>query len=73
MDHLIALCRSSGVIGGALRRVHAQWGRLPAGRAARIGNAARQRVIDDFLQIRRLLEYFEAIEELLDADRQTAA
>jgi glycosyltransferase involved in cell wall biosynthesis len=34
-------------------------------RAARIGRAARERVVEDFLQIRRLLEYFEHIEELL--------
>jgi trehalose synthase len=38
-------------------------------RAARIGRAAKQRVIDEFLQIRRLLEYFEHIEELLEAER----
>ena len=38
-------------------------------RAARIGRAARQRVIEEFLQIRRLLEYFEHIEELLEAER----
>ena len=36
-------------------------------RAARIGRAARERVIEEFLQIRRLLEYFEHIEELLEA------
>lgn len=34
-------------------------------RAGQIGLAAQQRVIDQFLQIRRLLEYFERIEELL--------
>ena len=38
-------------------------------RAARIGRAARERVIEEFLQIRRLLEYFEHIEELLEAER----
>jgi trehalose synthase len=37
-------------------------------RAARIGRAAHQRVIDEFLQIDRLLEYFEHIEELLEAE-----
>jgi trehalose synthase len=37
-------------------------------RAARIGRAAQQRVMDEFLQIRRLLEYFEHIEELLEAE-----
>jgi trehalose synthase len=36
-------------------------------RAARIGDAARRRVIDEFLQIRRLLEYFEHIRELFEA------
>jgi trehalose synthase len=36
-------------------------------RAARIGRAARERVIEEFLQIRRLLEYFEHVEELLEA------
>ncbi len=40
-------------------------------RAARIGRAAQQRVMDEFLQIRRLLEYFEHIEELLGAERGT--
>jgi len=35
-------------------------------RAQRIGRAAHQRVIDDFLQIDRLLEYFEHIEALLE-------
>ena len=35
-------------------------------RAERIGRAAKQRVIDDFLQIRRLLEYFEHVHELLE-------
>jgi trehalose synthase len=39
-------------------------------RAARIGRAARERVIGEFLQIRRLLEYFEHIEELLEAKRK---
>jgi trehalose synthase len=39
-------------------------------RAARIGRAARERVIEEFLQIRRLLEYFEHIEELLEAERE---
>jgi trehalose synthase len=34
-------------------------------RAAQIGRAAKVRVIEEFLQIRRLLEYFEHIEELL--------
>jgi trehalose synthase len=38
-------------------------------RAARIGRAAKQRVIEEFLQIRRLLEYFQHIEELLEAER----
>ena len=38
--------------------------------AARIGRAAKQRVIDEFLQIRRLLEYFVHIEELLEAERK---
>ena len=38
-------------------------------RAERIGRAAHQRVIDEFLQIDRLLEYFEHIEELLEAER----
>ncbi len=38
-------------------------------RAARIGRAAQQRVMDEFLQIHRLLEYFEHIEELLAAER----
>jgi trehalose synthase len=42
------------------------------GRAARIGHAAQERVIEEFLQIRRLLEYFEHIEELLRAERGTA-
>jgi trehalose synthase len=41
-------------------------------RAARIGRAAKQRVMDEFLQIRRLLEYFEHIEELLEAERGAA-
>jgi trehalose synthase len=36
-------------------------------RAARIGRAAKERVLGEFLQIRRLLEYFEHIEELLRA------
>jgi trehalose synthase len=36
-------------------------------RAARIGRAARERVMEEFLQIRRLLEYFEHVEELLEA------
>ncbi len=35
-------------------------------RAERIGRAAHQRVIDEFLQIDRLLEYFEHIEALLE-------
>jgi hypothetical protein len=46
--------------------------RQPSGgaeRAARIGRAAQQRVMDEFLQIHRLLEYFEHIEELLEAER----
>jgi trehalose synthase len=34
-------------------------------RAAEIGGAARQRVIERFLQIDRLLEYFEHVEEVL--------
>jgi trehalose synthase len=34
-------------------------------RASRIGRAAKERVLEEFLQIRRLLEYFEHIEELL--------
>jgi trehalose synthase len=38
-------------------------------RAAQIGRAAKERVIEEFLQIRRLLEYFEHIEELLEAER----
>ena len=38
-------------------------------RAARIGRAAQQRVMDEFLQIHRLLEYFEHIEELLEIER----
>jgi hypothetical protein len=37
-------------------------------RAERIGRAAKQRVIDDFLQIRRLLEYFQHVHELLERD-----
>jgi trehalose synthase len=37
-------------------------------RAARMGRAAKQRVIDEFLQIRRLLDYFAHIEELLQAE-----
>jgi trehalose synthase len=37
-------------------------------RAERIGHAARERVIQEFLQIRRLLDYFEHIEELLEAE-----
>src|SRR4029453_16487518 len=41
-------------------------------RGARIGAAARDRVIDEFLQIRRLLEYFEHIRELLEARRDVA-
>ena len=32
-----------------------------------MGRAAQQRVMDEFLQIHRLLEYFEHIEELLEA------
>lgn len=40
------------------------------GRATQIGRAARQRVIDEFLQIHRLLEYFAHIEELLAIERQ---
>jgi trehalose synthase len=36
-------------------------------RAERIGRAAKRRVIDEFLQIRRLLEYFEHVHELLEA------
>jgi trehalose synthase len=36
-------------------------------RAERIGRAARERVIEEFLQIRRLVDYFERIEELLEA------
>jgi trehalose synthase len=40
-------------------------------RAARMGHAAQQRVMDEFLQINRLLEYFEHIEELLEAERGT--
>jgi trehalose synthase len=34
-------------------------------RAAEIGGAARQRVIESFLQIDRLLDYFEHVEEVL--------
>jgi trehalose synthase len=41
-------------------------------RAAQIGAAARDRVIDEFLQIRRLLDYFEHIRELLEARRDVA-
>jgi trehalose synthase len=41
-------------------------------RAARIGRAARERVIGDFLQIRRLLEYFEHIHELLESEAHEA-
>jgi trehalose synthase len=37
-------------------------------RVARIGRAAKQRVIEEFLQIRRLLEYFQHIEELLEVE-----
>jgi trehalose synthase len=37
-------------------------------RAARIGRAARERVIGEFLQIRRLLEYFEHIHELVQSE-----
>ena len=39
-------------------------------RRTRIGHAAKQRVIEDFLQIRRLLEYFEHIEELIGLERE---
>jgi trehalose synthase len=38
-------------------------------RAARVGRAAQRRVMDEFLQIRRLLEYFARIEELIEAER----
>jgi trehalose synthase len=38
-------------------------------RAARIGRAAKERVMDEFLQIRRLLDYFELIEELIEAEQ----
>jgi trehalose synthase len=41
-------------------------------RATRIGRAARERVIADFLQIRRLLEYFDHIHELLREESQDA-
>ncbi len=36
-------------------------------RVARIGRAARERVISEFLEIGRLLDYFEHLEELIDA------
>ncbi len=36
-------------------------------RRDQIGDAARERVLDKFLEIRRLLEYFQAIEELIAA------
>ena len=39
------------------------------GRAARVGAAAHQRVIDEFLQIGRLLGYFVHLEELLQLER----
>jgi trehalose synthase len=50
-------------VGAAIDRLLAE----PA-RAARMGRAAQQRVMDEFLQINRLLEYFEHIEELLEAE-----
>jgi trehalose synthase len=50
-------------VGRAIDRLLAQ-----PERAARIGRAAQQRVMDEFLQIRRLLQYFEHIEELLEAE-----
>jgi trehalose synthase len=41
-------------------------------RAALIGRAARERVLEEFLQVRRLIEYFEHIEELLEAESRSA-
>jgi trehalose synthase len=38
-------------------------------RAAEIGRTARQRIIDKFLQIDRLLDYFEHVEEVLPQQR----
>ncbi len=56
--------RDLAAVGAAIDRLLAE-----PERAARIGRAAQQRVMDEFLQIRRLLEYFEHIEELLEAER----
>jgi trehalose synthase len=61
---LVADPRDLPAVGAAVSAMLAN----PA-RAARIGEAARQRVIDEFLQIRRLLEYFEHIEELFEPGR----
>jgi trehalose synthase len=41
-------------------------------RRTQIGRAAQKRVIEDFLQIRRLLEYFEHVEELLALEPRAA-
>jgi trehalose synthase len=57
--------RDLAAVGAAVSGVLAD----PA-RAARIGEAARQRVIDEFLQIRRLLEYFEHIQVLFEDGRK---
>ena len=56
--------RDLSAVGAAIDRLLAE-----PERAARIGHAAQQRVMDEFLQIRRLLEYFGHIEELLEAER----
>jgi trehalose synthase len=56
--------RDLAAVGRAIDRLLAE-----PERAARIGRAAQQRVMDEFLQIRRLLEYFEHIEELLEVER----
>jgi trehalose synthase len=55
--------RGLAAIGNAIDRLLAE-----PERAARMGRAAHQRVVDEFLQINRLLEYFEHIEELLRAE-----
>ncbi len=41
-------------------------------RARQIGNAARRRVIEEFLQVQRLVEYFEHMEELLELESTSA-
>ena len=58
--------RDLAAVGSAIDRLLAE-----PERAARIGRAAQQRVMDEFLQIHRLLEYFEHIEELLEAERES--